>query len=180
MRNGKFLYITLGFIAGVFYIAACGTGSNSGNISDSIAGTIINAADVLFDHTSSGLSASNVQSAIDEVNAKVQRNNLKSILEGATWTSRPAGESSPSGDTITFNEDGTYSCTYGTSGRSMIAQLGSVCAGPISWDAEKLGLVTLTHGSSPDVVSFYIFEASSTEALAMGLDGNPPWILTKK
>lgn len=107
MKSGRILYLVIGFFAGVIYLVAC---SGSGN---SVAAAIINAIDIVYDNATSGLTAINVQTAIDEV---VDR--LKS-LEGCnsdqlvgTWNGTDYDDNgNEKSFNITFNDDGSYTCT---------------------------------------------------------------------
>src|SRR3989338_1060145 len=115
-KKSKFTYIFTGFIAGIVYIIACSGGSGAGGVATSIAASIGNAVDVLFDNKNSGLTATNTQAAIDEVmdklSAKNLRQNLIGTLVGTEYGSSGLASSSayelPA--TLTFNEDGTFAC----------------------------------------------------------------------
>jgi hypothetical protein len=61
-KIGNFAILTVGFIAGIFWIAACGGGTSA--VSNALA-TL--AKDIGYDNTSSHLTASDVQTAIDEI-----------------------------------------------------------------------------------------------------------------
>lgn len=118
MKKTPLLYVTLGFIAGIFYIAAC-SGGNGLSPSASIAETIGSAVDILFNNSDSGLTATNVQTALDEIDGRVdalEKNDLKSLLVGS-WTgkqrrtSRGLGGEEINTVSLTINADGTYSCS---------------------------------------------------------------------
>jgi hypothetical protein len=102
----KWPYIVLGFLAGCIYIYSCGGGSNG------LATTIGNAVDVLFDNSTSGLSATNVQTAIDEVTANqvlVTADQLVGTWTGGVYDNNGRDGSIPY--SFVFNADGTYSCS---------------------------------------------------------------------
>lgn len=61
----KLTFISVGFLAGVIWIAACGGGSAS------IAETIATALEVSYDNATSGLTATTVQAALDELKVAV-------------------------------------------------------------------------------------------------------------
>jgi hypothetical protein len=114
MKIKPMIYLEVGFVAGIFYLVACG-GSSSG-----IASAIGNAIDVLFDNTASKMVATNAQAAIDELAYKNPTSVTPDMLVG-TWTGLQYGVRSTQADistlevsntfTITFNVDGTYTCS---------------------------------------------------------------------
>lgn len=114
MKRSALVYVMAGFLTGVIYISACGGGSNS------VAASIGNAIDVIFNNTSSGLSATNAQAAIDELATKVndlEKGNkigadLASDLVGA-WTGTYCNGADCQDISITLNSDGSLSCNAG-------------------------------------------------------------------
>lgn len=120
MQKLRVQYLTVGFVAGMVYVAACG------GVVNSIAETIGDAVDLVFDNSTSGMTAENAQDAIDELDERadeldgradyLEGINLSTLLTG-TW----AGveyctqcETNGSEITITFNADETFSCdNYG-------------------------------------------------------------------
>ena len=67
MKQNKLVLLMAGFLAGMMYVVACGTTGQS------IAAAIGNAIDVVYDNTTSGLTATTVQGAIDEIVSKFSR-----------------------------------------------------------------------------------------------------------
>ncbi len=108
----KIFYVVLGFVAGVGYIVACSSGQLAG-VGASLAAAIGNAVDVVFDNTKSGLTSTNVQDALDEITAQ-HGDRLAALLVG-TWAGNEYGMtgygSRKTPMTLTFNADGTFSCT---------------------------------------------------------------------
>lgn len=130
MKRHSFRFLIIGFLAGIVYVSACGGGTST------IAATIGDAVDVLFDNVSSGLQATNVQAAIDEVDGRIdalETGNFSTLLVG-TWTGSEMDENvtwSTEG-TLTLNSNGTYSC-YNFLSRFTAA----VCAAPVSWETKN-------------------------------------------
>ena len=109
MKRIRYLYLVAGFIAGIVYVTACGGASNG------IAASIGNAIDVLYTNTTSALSATNVQAAIDELLNRIkvlEASGTKTTDLIGTWVGEvySNGTDEPENVAITFNEDGTYSC----------------------------------------------------------------------
>ena len=104
MRKLKLWYITLGFIAAVAYLVACGSGSNS------IADIIGKALDISYDNSTSGLSATNVQDAIDEVSVSYNQVLIESDLVGDWHGLIYQDQDSDKELTLTLVSDGTFSC----------------------------------------------------------------------
>ena len=123
MKYAKMLYLMLGFVAGISYLVACGGGTSS------IADTIVNAIDVVYSNTTSGLSATNAQAAIDEL-ATNQSDIITTTTLVGTWSLVMAYDSTNTvAGVITFNGDGTYTTEqisdpaldFCTSGRYVLA-----------------------------------------------------------
>jgi hypothetical protein len=103
----------VGFMAGVIYIAAC----DGKRVTSSLAEVLENAVDVLFDSTASGLTAENVQDAIDELDTAVDTlgsqlktgENLAQILVGL-WTGTYCNEGICESTSMTLGSDGSFSC----------------------------------------------------------------------
>ena len=64
----KYFYLSIGFVVGVFFLTSCGGGGTA------ISAIIGSAIEVIFDNTTSSLTANNVQNAIEEVNTKADVN----------------------------------------------------------------------------------------------------------
>ena len=125
MKKWKVGYLVLGFVVGVSYLVACGGSSSS------VAAAIGNAIDVVYDNVTSGLTAINVQAAIDENAAAItdlqsSGSTLSDQIVG-TWN----GSMSGTDYTITLSSDGTQtndidgSCfdgTYVVAGNMLILQ----------------------------------------------------------
>lgn len=128
MKKTPFLYVTFGFIVGIFYIAACGGAGSA----------IADAVDQLFDNSPSGLTAENVQAAIDEVEARVdtlEGQNLSTLLVGLWSGSEYSENGTIESLSITFAGDGTYTCVGNSSSPSLRSS--DVCSSPVSWNAFK-------------------------------------------
>ncbi len=117
MGKLKAVYVVVGFIAGIVYILSCSGGGGSGGVAESIANTVINAIDVVYDNTTSKLSSTNVQAAIDELNDLIQTlqgdHSFQKKIVG-TWNFKRVYT-----DTtvqLTINADGTYSSADGFDG----------------------------------------------------------------
>ena len=138
MKKSKALYLATGFVIGVLYVSC-----NGAQVANSIAATIGNAIDVVFDNTSSGLTATTVQGAIDEVASSVDGINTRvTSLEGSeladlligAWTGTEYCEHCDQSETyetsFTFNADGTYSCA--NSGEDVSSNYDDICDGATS------------------------------------------------
>lgn len=97
----KLTFILIGFITGAIYMVACGGGSGSSGITNSIAASIGNAIDVIFDNSESDMEATNVQAALEELSASIaqltsQNNSVpstESLISGNWGGSRYHNES---------------------------------------------------------------------------------------
>lgn len=130
MKQTKLLFLMAGFLVGVCYVITCGGGAQS------IADAVTDAVDVLFDNSSSGLTATNVQSAIDEVESRINSlesaNDFSSLLAGS-WTGSESDEdATTTGISLILNSSGTYSCSDFLSSFTS-----AVCDSPVSWDVEN-------------------------------------------
>ncbi len=129
MKKSKMMYLTIGFIAGVTYLVACGSSTSS------IAETIGNAIDVVYDNETSGLAATNVQTAIDEVstslnNLSLSTGKLTSQLLVGNWSGTGYNPEETTAN-LYLNADGTYSC----SGQfSILTDDNPACLQALSWD----------------------------------------------
>src|SRR3989338_6420560 len=88
MKKTKINFLMIGFLAGIAYVAACGTTAQS------LADTIGNAIDLAFSNITSGLTAENAQDAIDEVEGRVdalEGSTLSTLLVG-TWSGTSSDE----------------------------------------------------------------------------------------
>lgn len=128
MKKTSFLYVTFGFIAGIFYIAACGGAGSA----------VADAIDEIFNNDESGLAAENVQDAIDEVETRVdtlEGQNLSTLLVGS-WTGSEYSENGTIESlSITFAADGSYTCVGNSSSPSLRSS--DVCSSPVSWNVFK-------------------------------------------
>lgn len=121
MKKMKFGFFVIGFLVGIIYVAACGGASQS------IADAIGSGLEIVFDNSSSGLAANNVQEAIDEMAVRLDelegkaedasKTNVGEMLIG-TWKGSEFREFHYDGFeelsseiTITFNIDGSYTCS---------------------------------------------------------------------
>lgn len=111
----KMSYVIIGFIAGILYIASCGGSTVSGSLAD----TIGNAIDVVYDNLSSSLSSTNVQDAIDELKTSVDAlapTDLATTIIG-TWSSEcyeyqgggTRGNPTTATTNVIFSSDGSLS-----------------------------------------------------------------------
>ena len=143
MKLSKMFYLTIGALAGITYIVACG-GSGS-----SIADAIESALNVSYDNASSGLSATNVQTAIDEVasNSIASDTNLVGTWTGTQYYHGEATENA----TITFGADGTFSCSGGSADvtSAFSTGAGGLCGATYTWSI-KGNTVLLTNTDDPD------------------------------
>ncbi len=117
MGKLKVVYVAAGFIAGIVYILSCSGGGGNGGVAESIANTVINAIDVVYDNTASKLSATNVQAAIDELNDLIQTlqgdHSFQKKIVG-TWNFKRVYTDTTT--QLTINADGTYSSPDGFDG----------------------------------------------------------------
>jgi len=168
MKKMKFNFFVIGFLVGVVYVAACG------DVGQSIADAIGDAVDVMFDNSSSGLAATDMQSAVDELDGRVDNlegTSLGTLLVG-TWTGSEfcnrCGTSS-SGETtglsFTFNADGTYSCTIADSSFSGIDD---ICDSPVSWTVLKKTIKVTFQVSSSSCAASSSSDGSSTSTCTGG------------
>jgi|APSaa5957512535_1039671.scaffolds.fasta_scaffold66749_1 hypothetical protein len=112
----KYIFLLIGFISGSLYMIAC-SGSGQTGIQSSIAATLGNAIDVIFDNSESGLSSSNLQDAIEELNTKIVTlekqfqpgSELAAIITG-TWSGTYSNEGNSTDISLTLNSDGSLSC----------------------------------------------------------------------
>ena len=106
MKHRSFTFLIIGFLAGIAYISACGGGTNT------IAAMIGDAVDVSYNNATSGMSATNVQAAIDE--AAANQTLVTTELLVGNWTGSFYSNDDSDGSveySLTFNADGTYSCS---------------------------------------------------------------------
>ncbi|MBX7149156.1 hypothetical protein K1X76_08710 [bacterium] len=155
MKQRSFFLIIVGFISGIFYITACGGGTQ---VSRAIADAIGNAADVIFDNSGSGMTATDTQSALDELDNRLDRQeptDLTDTLVG-TWSGTyyvfdDLAEITSDSATLTFNENGSYSCTI-DNGFGDFFNDTTACDEAVSWDV--LGnVIVLTQTSSKILLS---------------------------
>jgi len=115
----KIAVFVAGAVFGIGFIIACSGKSGGIGSSSSLAASIGSALDVLFNNSPSGLTATNVQGALDEIDSRtdiLEAKDLKSLLVGS-WAGqqRPARASGFGNDTdavtLTLNADGTYACS---------------------------------------------------------------------
>ena len=64
--------ILLGFVIGVFIVSGCGSSSGGGGGGGTTTPGITSAADLLYSNLVSGMTATEVQAALDEVEARVE------------------------------------------------------------------------------------------------------------
>ncbi|MDO8526898.1 MAG: hypothetical protein Q7T03_04325 [Deltaproteobacteria bacterium] len=117
MKIKKLLLIVTGFVAGIAFISACGSGSGNGvGPLASIAATIGNAVDVVFSNGKSKLTATNVQDALDEVDGRVDTLEAKNGIADlsttliGTWTGKTYIGKGIFSTHITFKSDKTFTC----------------------------------------------------------------------
>lgn len=107
----KYVFLMMGFVVGILYVAACGT-----DVPSSLADAVVHAIDVVFDNAASGLTATNVQAAIEEVGGRVDtlegNTPTASSLVG-TWTFATPFEATAQPGSLTISADGTYTATTG-------------------------------------------------------------------
>jgi hypothetical protein len=105
MKKYWMFFLVVGFVAGVSYIVSCGSGSST-NAQDVTA-----ASDVTYDNTSSGLAATNVQDAMDDINNDKQNLPTTAGIVG-TWTGDLYwdGDRYANSATLTFTEEGEFTC----------------------------------------------------------------------
>jgi|GEM_PF-6223988 len=110
MKKAKMSYVMLGFIVGVAYIAACGSGSGPVAGVLNAASNLMKAIEVGFDNATSGLESTTVQSAIDELAA---RDNITGDQLVGKWTGTMYNiDYWDYKITITFHADNTYEYGY--------------------------------------------------------------------
>lgn len=134
MRKTKLNYLVLGFIAGIAYLVACGGGASS------IADIIGKAIDVSYNNTSSGLSAENVQDAIDEI--LLSEAAITGTWQGTLYSQGKADYKPEDFDSyrqatsdveFSFEADGSFSCS-GDLSKTQALNLSdgssTICEGP--------------------------------------------------
>ena len=156
----KVLLISVGFLAGIFYIIACNeNGNNKGGPTPSAAQTVINAIDIAYSNVTSALSATNVQAAIDALDARLDSLESRvTLIDGASLTATLTGAwtgqtYAPLGTTdvvLTLNANGTYTCAGDTApafdmGSGKLATNSEVCQGPIAWDTPLHNVLRLQY-----------------------------------
>ena len=111
----KYLFLVVGFLTGIVYVAACGT-SVPDSVADAVA-TVVHAVDVIFDNTTTQIGATTVQGAIDEVEGRVnslESSNVTASSLAGTWSFASIYDATETvSGSLTFNTDGTYSATSG-------------------------------------------------------------------
>ena len=175
----------IGFIAGASYVVACG-GSGASSTLAAILGA---AADVTYGNTSSGLTATDTQAAIDEVETRVDAleapiSDTETLLAGSwsgdTYYSNEcsAANCSVSDTALTLNTNGSYTCSgTGISGySSMLSSSHSFCTNPGSWEV-LIQSIKLTDDSG----NFMVFHISSLsqEQLELTYHNGATLVLTK-
>lgn len=155
MRKTGIFYLAIGFVIGVIWVSC-----NGAQIANTVASAITNAVDVVYDNTTSSLTAINVQAAIDELKSLLERKNLSSQLVG-TWNGT-VDEDPMKTMTLTLNADTTYSCTAEPESHFESSWGNPYCNSPISWRATKSTLVLIFDGQgSPSYLTInYIDEAT--------------------
>lgn len=98
-----------GILTGIMYVAACGGGNEPLEVTKSLAQAVTNATDVFFNNSTSKLSATTVQVAIDEVEARVDtletyHPKIADAIRGTWNCDNPSFGNSGS---ASFNEDKT-------------------------------------------------------------------------
>lgn len=141
MRKNISIYLIIGFLTGITY-TACG---GAGGIANTIAETLGAASDVSYSNTSSNLTSTSVQEALDELanlvnndsnseNTALFDEDLEEALVGV-WNGSVVsdnGNSDAEDLALTLNEDGTYSCS-GSNGY-FLTSTNSTCTSPVSWE----------------------------------------------
>lgn len=134
MKKTNLSYLVLGFIAGIAYLVACGGGTSS------IADIIGRAIDISYSNTSSGLSAENVQDAIDEI--LLSTDAIAGTWQGILYSQGKADykpedfesyRQATSDVEFSFDADGSFSCSGDLSKtNAFILHNGSstICEGP--------------------------------------------------
>lgn len=167
MKKIKAFYLVLGFVGGIAYLVACG-GSNS-----SIAETLGNAADVVYDNLTSALSATNMQTAVDEVvdRIKALESNSSSVTTSAitgTWSGiEYYNKTAIENASMVFGANGAFSC----SGGATLSALGTdsnmgLCGGSFTWSLKgHTILLTPTAGGN----NYRIIQVSSVDSTNISL-----------
>ncbi len=86
VSSKKWFFVGIGFVLGILW---AGCGGSDGIVPPSIAQALGNAVDVIYDNATSGAAATDVQAALDEVDARVD------VLEGASPTLTKYNETIP-------------------------------------------------------------------------------------
>lgn len=175
MKKPRSLYLACGFIAGVAYITACGSTSTS------LAEALGNAIDVLFDNTTSELSATTVQDAIDEIDATVDLlsgKGLSTSLVG-TWTGTAYDDENDFEDIVlTLAGDGTYECSGSVTASgstftnpTVLHDSHTICDGETAWEIvghslrlTATGSITTSSGSESSGESGGTSASSATKS----------------
>lgn len=149
--KSRSLYLIMGFVTGVVYVAACGGGSSLSDVASAAAETLGNAVDVIFSNTDSGLTATTAQGAIDEIDGRVDAleelnadpSDLTARLVGS-WTGTgyysnrcTLADCSSDDVTLTFNSDGSFSCSGSTVSNTaeFLASDKDICTAGLEWNA---------------------------------------------
>lgn len=167
-------YSVLLLSLGAFIQSNCGSATAQGTTA---------ASEVAFDNTSSGMSATTVQAAIDELRTlltKTSRTDISSALLG-TWAGKefdsdtldnPPVATVHDNFSITFNVDNTFTCSNSTA-------LSTVCSSG-TWALNGM-YVTLTAGSSSKVLTISNISESHLMIVADDiLETFGVWALTKE
>lgn len=126
----KYTWMFLGFMLGVFYVMGCGGGS-------AISRGIAIAVDLVYDNSQSGLRATTMQGAIDEV-AMMAVDRTEALI--GTWHGKfyyisddgKGFEDTFYNLTLTFNSDGSYSCEMDSPSGNFRNDT-TECDGAVNW-----------------------------------------------
>lgn len=147
MKITPLAYLMFGFITATVCNSACG-----GKSGEAIASTIGSAIDVVFNKSSTSLTSTTVQSAIEELAGPYGGHVTAATLAG-TWTGTQYYHGQlKTGASITFNADNSFSCSGGID-ESVSALGGSsstntLCLKTYTWELKGNTIVLAETGST--------------------------------
>ncbi|MBF0107509.1 MAG: hypothetical protein HQM16_19550 [Deltaproteobacteria bacterium] len=164
-------WIFVGVCIGVVW--ACGSSTVS-DIGTAVAEALGTALEVTYDNSSSGLSATTVQGAIDEIYNNIDEDVVsESTALVGTWSGTRFFVLDTLDIDITFNADGTWSCT------TFFQENSDKCAAALTWQALTRGVILKHNYGGEETGEIFEVLYKSSNKLVL-LQGSAHYELTRQ